>query len=123
MKKRIITGIVALFVFAPVCIFSGTWFFGFAFGVISFVGVYEIAKCLGLQKNFFLTIPMYIASLGLPILRYLIYHFKEIKPNSTFLLYAMITAFIVLIYSLAYVMFGKNKKKISDDLTFYALSG
>lgn len=122
MKKRIITGIVALFVFAPVCIFSGTWFFGFAFGVISFVGVYEIAKCLGLQKNFFLTIPMYIASLGLPIARYLIYHFKEIKPNSTFLLYAMITAFIVLIYSLAYVMFGKNKKKISDVLTFYALS-
>ncbi len=121
MKKRIITGIVALFVFAPVCIFSGTWFFGFAFGVISLVGVFEMAKCLGFHKNFFLTIPMYIASLGLPITRYVIEYLNVSKPNSVFLLIAMITAFILLIYSLAYVMFGKNKKNISDVMTFYAL--
>ncbi|MBQ8545823.1 MAG: phosphatidate cytidylyltransferase [Clostridia bacterium] len=122
MKKRVITGIVALCVFAPVCIFSGTWFFGVAFGIISLVGVFEMAKCLGLKKNFALTIPMYLASLGLPILRYLIYMQGISKPNSVFLRYAMITAFILLIYSLAYIMFGKNKKNISDVLTFYALS-
>ena len=121
MRKRIITGIVALFVFAPVCIFSGTWFFGFAFGVISAVGVFEMAKCLGFHKNLFLTIPMYIAALGLPIVRYVIHHLGITKPNSVFLLICMITSFIILIYSLAYVMFGKNKKNISDVLTLFAL--
>lgn len=122
MKKRIITGIVALFVFAPVCIFSGTWFFGFAFGVISLVGVYEMAKCLGFQKNYFLTIPMYLAALILPIVRYIIHYMQISKPNSVFLLIAMITSFSILIYSLACVMFGMNKKNISDVMTFYALS-
>lgn len=121
MRKRIITGVVALCVFAPICIFSGTWFFGFAFGVISLVGIFEIAKCLGLHKNLFLTIPMYIAAYFLPLLRYIIYINGDSKPNSVFLLYAMITAFILLIYFLAYVMFGKNKKNLSDVLTFYAL--
>lgn len=122
MKKRIITGIVALCVFAPVCIFSGTWFFGFAFGVISLVGIYEMAKCLGFHKNFFLTIPMYLASLALPIARYVIDAMHISKPNSVFLFIAMTTAFSLLIYSLAYVMFGKNKKNISEVMTFYALS-
>lgn len=121
MKKRIITGIIALLVFAPVCIFSHTWFFGFAFGVISFVGIYEMAKCLGFHKNFFLTVPMYLASLALPITRYLLYHFSVSKPNYVFMLISMITAFFILVYFLAYVMFGKNKKSISDVLTLYAL--
>ena len=121
MKKRIITGIVALCIFAPICIFSGTWFFGFAFGVISTVGIFEISKCLGLHKNLFLTLPMYVASFCLPNLRYIIYAKGDSKPNSVFLLYAMVTAFILLIYFLAYVMLGKNKKSISEVLTFFAL--
>ena len=122
MKKRIITAIVALCVFAPVCIFSGTWFLGVAFGIISLVGTFEMAKCLGFHKKLALTIPMYLASLGLPIVRWVIHHNQVSKPNSVFLLIAMTTAFVLLIYSLAYVMFGKNKLKISDVMGYYSLS-
>lgn len=122
MKKRIITGIVALCVFAPVCIFSGTWFLGVAFGIISLVGTFEMAKCLGFHKNFALSIPMYIASLVLPIQRWIIHYNGISKPNSEFLFIAMTIAFVLLIYSLAYVMFSKNKIKIADVMTFYALS-
>ena len=122
MKKRIITAIVALCVFAPVCIFSGTWFLGVAFGIISLFGTFEMAKCLGIHKKIALTIPMYIASLSLPIVRWVIYYNGISKPNSVFLLIAMTTAFVLLIYSLAYVMFGKNKMKIADVMTFFALS-
>ncbi len=122
MKTRIITGIVALCIFAPICIFSGTWIFPIAFGILALVGVFEMAKCLKLNKNFALTIPMYLVAVALPIVRYMLYLKEVSKPNSVFMLYAMTSAFVLLMYSLIYVMLGRNKKNVADVLTFYALS-
>ena len=122
MKIRIITGIVAIAIFVPVCVFSGTWLFPIVFGLFSLIGIYELAKCLRVNKNLVLTIPMYLVALALPIIRYLFYKQGVLNANSHFLLYAMICAFVILIFFLAYVMFGNNKKNISEVLTFYALS-
>ena len=121
MKTRIITGFVALCIFAPVCIFSGTWVFPIVFGLISLIGIYELAKCLHVHKNLVLTIPMYLTALALPIVRFLIYKQGISNPNAQFLLYAMICAFVILMFFLVYVMLGKNKKNISEVLTFWAL--
>lgn len=120
MKKRIITGIVALLVFIPICIFSKFVIFPIAMGILAAIGVFEISKCIGLEKKFVLTIPTFIVALALPILRYFLS--GKSKPNSVFLLFAMASAFLLLVYTLAYVMFTKNKYKLSDALTFFALS-
>ncbi len=120
MKKRIITGIVALLVFLPICIFSNYVIFPIAMGILSAIGIFEIAKCMGLHKKLVLTIPAYIVGLALPILRYFLS--GKTKPNSVFLLFAMASTFFLLVYTLAYVMFTQNKYKLSDALTFFALS-
>ena len=115
MKTRIITGVVAIALFVPICIFSNTVVFPIAIAVLAAVGVNEMAKCLGMNKNLVLTIPMYIIAAALPMLRFFL-----IK-QSHFLSAAMIAIFFMLMYSLVYVMLRKNQDKISDIITFFGL--
>ena len=115
MKTRIITAIVAIALFVPVCWFSYTLVFPIAISILCAMGVFEMAKCLGFHKNLALGIPMYIVALALPVFR----HFTA--TNSVFLSYALFALFAVLMYFLAYVMLRKNKDKISDIMTLYAL--
>lgn len=115
MLTRIITGIVAICLFIPVCYFSYTLVFPIVISLLCCVGVYEMAKCLGFDKKLFITIPMYLIALGLPILRYFT------GTNSPFLACALVAFFGMLIYVLAYVMLKKNTVKLSEILTFYAM--
>ena len=120
MKRRIITAIVAIMIFAPICIFSKYIILPIAMGILAAIGVYEISKCMGFNKELGLTIPIYIVALALPTLRYFLS--GKTKPNSVFMLYAMACAFLLVVYALMYVMFTKNKYKLSDALTLVALS-
>ena len=120
MKKRIITGIVALIIFLPICIFSKYIIFPIAMGILAAIGIYELAKCMGMQKRIVLTIPFYLVALALPILRFFVS--GKTKPNSVFMLFAMACTFVLLVYVMCYVTYTRNKYKLSDLLTFFALS-
>ena len=120
MRKRTITAIVAILIFAPICIFSKYIVLPIAMGILAAVGVFEIAKCMGFHKKLVITIPIYIIALGLPLIRFFLN--GNDKPNSVFLLYAMASVFFLTVYALIYVMFTKNKYKLSDVLTLVALS-
>ena len=120
MLTRIITGAVSIGIFVPVCIFSDTMAFPIVIGLLCFIGVYEMAKCLGFDKNYFITIPMYIVALALPMIRHSKYDIL-FNTNTPYLAFAMIILFGLLIYILAYVMFKKNTVKLSEILTFYAM--
>lgn len=133
MKTRIITGIVAIALFVPICIFSDYVVFPIALSVFSVVGVYEMAKCLKMDKRIGLLIPMYLVALALPLARF------HADTQSHFFAVAMVLIFFVLIYSLAYVMFSlastakngttdengavieKESIKASDVLTLFAM--
>ena len=120
MKKRIITAIVALMIFLPLCIFSKYIIFPIAMAIVAAVGVYELAKCMGMQKKIVLTVPLYIVALVLPVLRFLLN--GKSKPNSVFMLFAMASAFVLIVFALSYVTYTKNKYKLSDILTFFTLA-
>ena len=120
MLVRIITGAVAIGVFIPVCIFSDTMVFPVVIGLMCLIGVYEMAKCLGFEKKYAITIPMYLVALILPMLRHDKYDIL-FNHNNAYLAFAMIILFSMLIYVLAYVMLKKNTIKLSEILTFYAL--
>lgn len=115
MKTRILTAIVAIALFVPVCVFSHTIVFAAVMSILSVVGVYEISKCVGQHKNLTLTIPMYIIAALLPVMR------KLLIKQSHFFSLAMIALFFMLIYCLTYVMLRKNQDKISDIITLYGL--
>ena len=57
MKTRIITGIVAIALFVPVCIFSDYIVFPIVMAILSVIGAYEMTKCLKQEKKYALTIP------------------------------------------------------------------
>ncbi len=120
MLTRIITGAVSIGIFVPVCIFSDTMAFPIVIGLLCFIGVYEMAKCLGFDKKYFITIPMYIVALALPMLRHSKYDVL-FNTNTPYLAFAMVILFGLLIYILAYVMLKKNTVKLSEILTFYAM--
>ncbi len=115
MKTRIITAIVAIAIFVPICIFSDYIVFPIAMAILSAVAVNEMARCLGFNKKLVLTIPMYLIAILLPISRFLL-----IKQSHFFML-AMISVFFMLIYCLTYVMLRKNQDRINDVITFYGL--
>lgn len=115
MLKRIITGIVAVLLFIPICIsshFTG-WnvIFPIAIGILSAVGVFEMSKCLGFHKNLFLTIPMYFIALSLPILRYIA------VSNLAFAAIALVVIFGMLIYYLTYAMLANGKQTKNEEIT------
>ena len=64
MLKRIITAFVCLTIFAPVLIFSGTPVGKIVFisllTALAVVGVYELAGCIGVRRQWLLSIPSYI---------------------------------------------------------------
>lgn len=70
MKARIITAIVALCLFVPVCIFSGTVVFPIAFAVLSLCGTYEMIRCVGAHKKYGYSIPLCILAAAAPIFCY-----------------------------------------------------
>lgn len=116
MKQRIITAIIAIIIFIPVCIFSNTIVFPIVISLLSAISVFELSKCLGYNKNFFVTIPLYLIALGLPIFRCFV------NSNAFFLSHVPIIFIGSIVYILSYIMLRKNKDSINEILTLYALS-
>ena len=122
MKKRIITAIVAILIFAPICIFSEYIIYPIAMSILAAVGVFEIAKCIGFHKKLVLTIPAYIVALALPILRFFLSN--KSKPNSVFMLYAMASVFVLLVFlSVLIVLLNLMPTKIATETQFTRLLG
>ena len=115
MLKRIITAVVLIAVFIRVCIFSNTIIFPIAVALLSLVAVFEMSKCLNFHKNLFLTVPLYLIAVGLPIFRCFV------STNSFFLSHVPVVFVGLIIYSLSYVMIRKNKDDLSKIITLYTL--
>ena len=116
MLKRIITALILVLIFVPVCIFSNTVVFPIFISLLSVIAVYEISKCLGYHKNLFLTIPLYLIALALPIFRCFV------NTNAFFLSHIPAVFVGAVIYALIYVMLRKNKDNLNEIITLYALS-
>ena len=72
MLKRILTGIVAFcFVLVPVLFFADTVVLPIAISLFLAIATYEILHCVGLHKNLWVSIPLYLVSMAMPFcLRY-----------------------------------------------------
>ena len=93
MKTRIITAIVAIIVFLPVCIFSDTWFYPPAMAILCSVGVYEMLTCVGMFK----TLPVSVPSMCLAALMPMIPLFSD--ESTLILLFGCIIGYLVLTFT------------------------
>ncbi len=67
MKTRIITGVaLALFLLVPAVLFTDTLFLPILASLLAVVGVFEVLRCIGQEKNYLLTLPAYLLSAAAP---------------------------------------------------------
>ena len=66
MLKRVITAIVAVAVFIPICWFSDTFVWPLAMTVLSLVAAWEMTNCVGASKHIALLIPAFLTAFFVP---------------------------------------------------------
>ncbi len=112
MRTRIITAVVAILGIAPFFWFSDirepsnplTYMFPLLICGIAFVSVWEMLHCLHLDKNYVISVPLYIAALVFPMLARVMHaNMRE------YVRIAMITALVMAIYLFASIVFQFGK--------------
>lgn len=107
MRTRILTGIIAFFVFLPFLIFSDTWAFPIAMAICSVISVFELLHCVGLHKSLAVTIPLCLAAIATPIC-------LRLLGIETTLPAALGALLVLQLYILAITTFSKGKLSITD---------
>ena len=112
MRTRIITALVAIAGIFPFFWFSAPvgndkplqYLFPALIALVAFVSVYELLHCVGLDKNYALAVPLYLAALAFPILSRVLYRDHEALIRAGVL---AILAFGVYFFSVLVFTYGK----------------
>ena len=116
MLTRVLTGFVALCVLIPILIFSATPALPIGLAIVAVICLYEIFKCIGMEKKAAIVIPPYLFALVSPfLLRYM-------ENRVHFALIAFMAAALYLLYLFPLVIWSHGKLAFSDVLTAYALT-
>ena len=107
MRTRILTGIIAFFVFLPFLIFSDTWAFPIAMAICGVISVFELLHCVGLHKSLAVTIPLCLAAIATPIC-------LRLLGIETTLPAALGALLVLQLYILAITTFSKGMLSITD---------
>ena len=114
MFKRILTGVIAFcFVLVPVLFFADTVVLPIAVALFTMIATYEVLHCVGLHKNLWVSVPVYLVSGALPFgIRYL-----EVVS----IIALPLALCVILIYLLAAAVFSHGKADIGDVSTALVL--
>lgn len=112
MRTRIITAVVAILGITPFFWFSDirepsnplTYLFPLLISGIAFVSVWEMLHCLHLDKNYPVSLPLYLAALAFPMLARLMH-----SNMREYVRVAVITALALAIYLFAVIVFQFGK--------------
>lgn len=99
MLKRTITAFAGISLLALVCYFSDTLAFPIVFGLISIIGVYEMLGCVGMRRNFIVSLSMYVMTVIVTVLSQTISsmsYFISAFASSLFMVLTIIFAVSVL---------------------------
>jgi len=100
MLKRTITAAVCLVLLVAVCMFSHTLVFPIVIGLMALLGVYEMLGCVGMRKNFIVSLCLYVMTILVTMLTQTIEsHSLYIAAYSSFLFCIMLILFTVAVFS------------------------
>ena len=110
MRTRILTAVVAFLVFLPFLIFADTPALPIAMAICGLVSTFEMIRCVGLHKNLFVSVPLYLAAVATPLsLRF--WGIENTLP-------AALAAILVLqLYMLAVTTFSRGKVNVNASST------
>lgn len=92
----------------PVVIFSNTFALEVFASLLSGIGVFEMMRCLGLHKNYYLSIPSYIMAFSIPATIRMI----DVLNSPGILLFAI--GYVYALFVLACAMFSQGKIRFKD---------
>ncbi|MBE6699332.1 MAG: hypothetical protein E7584_03710 [Ruminococcaceae bacterium] len=125
MKQRIITGIIVVLIMIPILLFAQTPVLPIAIAVGSVIAMFEMMRCIGLQKAYAFAIPLYALAASLPFLsRFMALGSLNatVKPESAKHLaqYGAIIMIIILFYFFTVAIFSRGKYNLSDVCVLFA---
>ena len=107
MKIRILTGIVGVLILLPVLYFSDTWVFPGAVALAAMIGVWELLKCMKLDRVWVLSIPMLAVAVATPLL-------QRGLSTAAFTRYAVGAMMLLALYVLAVLVFYGGRVPVTD---------
>ncbi|MBR6676257.1 MAG: hypothetical protein IKL24_02870 [Clostridia bacterium] len=100
MLKRTITAVIGVALLVAVCIYSHTVIFPIVIGLMALLGVYEMLGCVGMRKNFIVSLCLYVMTVIVTILTQTIQtHALYIAAYSSFLFCIMLILFTLAVFS------------------------
>lgn len=120
MKQRIITAVVAICILIPVLIFSDTFVFPLGIALCSLIAVFEMARCIGMQKAYALTVPLYLIAAVAPFMVRYIGEPNTDEARFLLLKCVMAISLAVLLYFFAVMTFTHGKYKVADVCILFA---
>ena len=120
MRTRIITALVAIAGIFPFFFFSAPvgnsypvhYLFPLLIAFVAFFSVWELLHCVGLDKNYVLSVPLYVAALFFPILTRVMYRDHEELIRAGVL---AILAFGVYFFSVLVFTYGKAESNEEEQ--------
>lgn len=108
MLKRTITALVALCVFVPIILFADYEVLPIAVAFASVVAVYEMLGCIGLKKSVAVSVPLYLAAVGMP------FAIRHLDDASMTVSIAVAAALVILLYFFAVLIFSRGKYQLPE---------
>ncbi len=107
MKVRILTSVGIAVVGLPILFFSQYIVYPIAMALFAFVAIFEMLRVLGIEKNYFISIPAYLMALAFPLGAF----FTRGDGVTTYLLIlaAVLFGYLVYMFFLAVFMRGSVK--------------
>lgn len=115
MKTRTITSVFILLVTVPIILLSKYIIYPIALSALAVMATYEILHAIGVEKNWYLSVPAYILAGVFPFASY----FVTAESSFTYLLTIAALIYIYMIYIMGVAVFSKGQtsfKIISEVL-------
>ena len=110
MKKRTITALVLTIICVSVLLLSKYVVYPIFISLLSAVAIYEIMRCLGFSKNYFLSVPTYVIAAAMPIITY----FIGSEKIGSIAAIVFILGFLLMLYYFTIAVFRRGEIKFSD---------
>lgn len=127
MKQRIITGIIVVLIMIPILLFAQTPVLPIAIALGSVIAIFEISRCIGMQKAYPFVVPLYALAASIPFLsRFMALGSlnAKVEPESAKHLaqYGAILMIGILFYFFTIAIFSRGKYNLADVCVLFATS-
>ena len=125
MKQRIMTGIIVVLIMIPILLFAQTPVLPIAIALGSVIAIFEISRCIGMQKAYPFVVPLYTLAASLPFLsRFMalgsLNANVEHESAKHLAQYGAILMIGILFYFFTIAIFSRGKYNLADVCVLFA---